>query len=282
MPTSPVLGDPKMTMAARKIRKGKRRWYPLKAPKIFNEQSLGETFVYETEQIQGKHLAVNLMALTGNPKKQNMRVFFEVSDIKEGVAHTRLRGIEMQHSAVRRLVRRGRSKVTDSFITKTKKGQGVRVKVIVMTRSRTDAATQSALRKRSRELLQETLAKHSFSTVVNDVVNMRLQRYLKDQLGAIFPVRSVDVRHLGYTDAKSEDESDVEESSYAERPKRERPVEEEDAGSLASLKEELDEALAAEKEVVDHDAKPAKRQAKKVAKKTAKKSSTDDEDDDEE
>ena len=67
---------------AQKIRKGKRKWFPIYAPTMFNNQLLGETFVWETETIPEKHLTINLMSLTGNPKKQNYDVFFKVVDVK--------------------------------------------------------------------------------------------------------------------------------------------------------------------------------------------------------
>lgn len=253
-------------MSNTKVRKGKRRWYPILAPKIFESQPIGETFVFETEQIEGKHMTVNLMTLTGNPKKQNMNVFLKVTEVKEGTAHTMTRGIEMQQSSTRRMVRRGRSKIADSFPVKTKKGQRVRIKPLIMTRNRCDAATQSAIRQKARELIRETFKKYSFDTVVNDIVHNRLQRYLKDQLSAVFPIRSADIRYLRYEAADNEAEDEMEQTEYSERPKLQKKAPESTEG-LAGLKEELDEALAEEKEEVETKEKAttgAKKKTKKV------------------
>ena len=238
-------------MAQQKIRKGKRKWYPIYAPTMFNNQILGETFVYETETIPNKHLTINLMTLTGNPKKQNFDVFFKVIDLKEGKGITKTLGMEMQHSSVRRLARRGRSKVADSFLVKTKKEEFVRVKPILMTRTRTDHQTQSALRLKTRALLRELIRKYNFETVINDIINMRLQRHLKQELSAVFPIRSVDIRYVKYEKPPADDAEDaVEETDYVvEQVKKPRKVQQEDVvDSIQSLKAEVEESLAAEKE----------------------------------
>ncbi len=232
---------------AQKIRRGKRKWYSINAPKLFDEQEIGQTLVYETESIVGKHVKVNLMTLTNNPKKQSMNVFFVVTDFKENKASTKTIGIEMQQASTRRLARRGRSKVADSFRARTKKGQIVRIKPVIMTRTLADGEVQRALRARCRELIKETLGKYSFDTVISDIANNRLQKYLKDQLSAVFPVRSADIRYLRYEKADSEEEADLEETEYAERPRREKTPKASTEG-LASLKEGLEEALAAEKD----------------------------------
>lgn len=249
-------------MAQKKVRKGKKKWFPIQAPKIFENQVVGETFIYESEQLPAKHITVNLMALTGNPKKQNMSVHFAVSGVKEGVASTRTLGIEMQQSSMRRLVRRGRSKIADSFLARTKSGQVVRIKPIIVTRTRADGDTQRALRKRSRTLLAEFIGKYPFDTVINEVVHMRLQKFLKDELSAVYPVRSVDIRELRHARVANQEEADIEEAQYAERPKRERVAKEAPAEGLASLREEVEEALAAEKAEAD---KPKRKKAVKAA-----------------
>ena len=250
-------------MAQQKIRKGKRKWFPIYAPTMFNNQLLGETFVWETEVIPDKHLTVNLMTLTGNPKKQNFDVFFKVVDLKEGKGVTKTLGLEMQHSSVRRLARRGRSKVADSFLVKTKKEEFVRVKPIIMTRSRTDNRTQSALRMKARSLLRELIKKYNFETVVNDIINMRLQRHIKNELSELFPVRSVDIRYIKYEKPPADDEEDtIEETDYvSEKVSKPRRVKQKDVvDSIQSLKEEVEQSLAAEKE--ETEAKEAARSAK--------------------
>ena len=250
-------------MAQQKIRKGKRKWFPIYAPTMFNNQLLGETFVWESETIPDKHVTVNLMTLTGNPKKQNFNVFFKVVSVKEGKGVTKALGMEMQHSSVRRLARRGRSKIADSFLVKTKNEQFIRVKPIIMTRSLTGNDTQTAIRLKARSLMRELIKKYNFETVLNDIINMRLQRHLKQELSEIFPVRSVDVRYIKYEKPPADDEEEdvVEETDYVseDAPRKPRKVQQEDVvDSIQSLKEEVEQALASDKEEEAADAQEEK------------------------
>lgn len=224
-------------MAKTKVRKGKRKWYPIQAPSVFEGKSIGETFVYEPEELAGRQMAINLMHLTGNPKKQNTKVFFQVTHVVEGTAKTKTLGLEMQHSGIRRLVRKGRTKVSDSFLAKTKKQQYVRIKPIFVTRKRCDLDTQRAIRKQAREEIRRILGEYSFDTIVNDIVSMRLQRHLKDVLSKIFPIRSAEIRFLKYEEPVTDEDEELEETKYA-TPRKPRPRPQVSEG-IQSLKDEL-------------------------------------------
>ncbi len=232
-------------MAAQKVRKGKRRWYPIYAPALFDNQLIGETYVWDTESIPQKFVTVNLSTLVNNSKKQNVDVHFKVVALKEGKGICKTIGLEMQLNSVRRLARKGRSKVSDSFLAKTKKGEYIRIKPILMTRTRANNDIQTALRLRMRTLVREVTAKYNFETIVNDCISMRLQKYLKNELTKIFPTRSVDIRFIKYEKLVEGDEESVEETDYLQQhvaPFEQDAVSE----SMASLREEVEEALAAD------------------------------------
>lgn len=236
--------------ANQKIRKGKRKWYPIHAPALFDKQLIGETMVWETEAILGKPAKVNVMTLTGNPKKQNMDVFFEVVDVKEGVGHTKTLGIELQHNAARRLARRGRSKVADSFLAKTKTGDLVRVKPIIMTRSRADNEVQRAIRSKAKTVIRAFTAQYTIETLINEIVNNRMQRFVKDELLDVFPVRSADIRFLKYEGDFSEEEGEVVEVKYEVRKKN---LKKDAVDAIAALKDEVEAAMAEEDDEDEDD-----------------------------
>lgn len=234
-----------------KIRKGKRRWYSIHAPTLYEKQLLGETFIWETESLIGKPLRVNMMTLTNNPKKQSMEAFFVVNKVEEGVGYSKAVGLEMMQNASRRLARRGRSKVSDSFLAKTNDGSLIRIKPIIMTRSKAAKATQSALRAKAKEVLRAFTAQYSFETLMNEIVQNRLQRYLKDQLSAVFPVRSADIRSLRYAKFDiSVQEAPIEEVAYELRKKM---VKAEASEAMSSLTDELEAALLDDEDEDDFD-----------------------------
>ncbi len=65
--------------------KGKKKWYSIVAPARFDNKPLGDSLVYEPEELIGKRVKVNLMNLTGEIKKQNMSIKFKVTEIKDAM-----------------------------------------------------------------------------------------------------------------------------------------------------------------------------------------------------
>jgi ribosomal protein S3AE len=196
----------------------KKHWVPLLAPSMFKHEQLGESYVLETDSLKGRGITVNLMNLTGDMKRQNLNVSFRVTDVKEGKAHTRVTGLVMQPSSVKRLVRRGRSKIEDSFIVKLAHGQVARIKPLLITKNVTSNANGAVLRKASRELLTALAKEHSFETLVADIVTLKLQRHVRAELSNAVPLRSVDIRVFKLESRFALDESrDVDPSTYADR-----------------------------------------------------------------
>ena len=66
----------------------KKKWYPIVAQGEFEKTKLGESFVHAAKDLMGKHLTLNLMALTNDPKKQGVSLTFKVVRVEgdSGVA----------------------------------------------------------------------------------------------------------------------------------------------------------------------------------------------------
>jgi ribosomal protein S3AE len=193
----------------------KKHWVPVLGPQLFKEEQLGESYVLETETLVNRSISVNLMNITGDMKKQNFSASFRITSVKEGKAHTRVTGIEMQPSSVKRLVRRGRNKVDDSILVHLKGGQQARIKPLVITKTLTNNSTATAVRNKTSELLVEICKDLTFETLLADIVSMKLQRHLRNQLNGIYPIRSVDIRNTYLLPKFTLDaEQPLEESSY--------------------------------------------------------------------
>jgi small subunit ribosomal protein S3Ae len=157
------------------------------------------------------------MNILGDMKRQNLNVSFRITDIKEGKAHTRVTGITMQPSSVKRLVRRGRSKVDDSFLVKLKHNQVARIKPLLITKNVASNTSATALRKAARELITTLAAEYSFETLIQDIVSLKFQRHVRTELSRIVPLRSVDVRVFRLESRFAlEPSNDHEPSLYAE------------------------------------------------------------------
>jgi len=180
------------TTAKTKIKK--KKWVPILAPSIFHNIVLGETYVTENEEVKVKSVTQNLMMVTNDMRKQAYAARFDVTDVKDGKASSMLIGLEMTPSAIKRLIRRGRNKIEDSFTAVLKTGQTVRVKPVVVTNTRCSNATQTEIRLAARTRLVEILKTSTLDGFVREVLDGRIQRILRDDANKTHPIRSVDIR----------------------------------------------------------------------------------------
>jgi len=244
-----MAGKKKVTKAA-KIKK--KKWVQVLAPKIFNNVLLGETNVTEDEQVLTKSVKLNLGTVTNDMRKQGFLVRFDIVKLKEGKAHTALTGIAMTPSGMKRLIRRGRSKVEDSFLARLKDGEVVRVKPVVVTINSASKAAQTSIRLAVREKVKDILGKSTLDSFVNEVLQNKIQKLLKEVANKSHPTRTADIKAIQLLPkSKANLSADDEEESSEESS--EKPVEE----SSDKVEEKKEEPAAPKKAV------------KKAAKKTA-------------
>jgi small subunit ribosomal protein S3Ae len=185
-----------------KIRK--KKWLTLIAPKLFNEQAMGETPTYEDETVIGIHLVKSLMDLTRDVRKQTIKVRFKVREVINENAFTDFIGYELLPSSLRRMVRRGKDKVEDRFSVVTKDNLIVVIKPILITNSKTNASVLTRLRKGAQQAYAQHAKKITFSALSSDVVTGKLQRAVREKLTKIYPVRISEVKLLRLVGTKAE------------------------------------------------------------------------------
>lgn len=174
----------------------KKKWFPMYAPALFGGQLIGESHVESSEQLKGKFINTSLATITNDMKKQNIAIKLRVSKVVEGKGQTEIISLSLVQSFVKRLVRRGRTKVDDSFTVKTKDGQLVRIKPLVLTNTTCVSSTASQIRLEVRKLLKEQVGRTGFINTVQDILTFKLQKTIKERIQKIHPVRSVDIREL--------------------------------------------------------------------------------------
>ncbi len=174
----------------------KKHWAPILAPKVFDHAIIGEAHVLENEELLKKSISVNLMTLTDDPRKQGFSIRFDVKEIKDGKAYTQIVGLQMTPSAIKRLMRRGRDKVDDSFTLKIAGGRMARVKPVLVTNTKCSRATQTEIRLATRKRLRDYFARMRFEDIIKEIVDIKIQRMLKDIAGKTHPVRSADIREF--------------------------------------------------------------------------------------
>lgn len=186
------------------IKVKKKKWIEVIAPEKYNKQVIGESLVEDSTTLMDRKLKVNLMTLTRDMKKQSITARFQVKEIKENKAFTKLIGFDIIPSAVRRLVRRRKNRVDNSIILKSKDNIKFRIKPIVITQHRISRAVSCDLRKAVQEMLTESASKMDYEAFLELILLNRLQKELKQKIHKICPVRMVEIRSSRAVPIKAE------------------------------------------------------------------------------
>jgi small subunit ribosomal protein S3Ae len=159
---------------------------------------IGETPVYKDkiENAIGRTVDLNLAFLLGNFKYQNYKVIFKINKISGLGAYTEVKEIMLYPAYVRRLTRKGTSKIEDSFIVKTNDGFDIRIKPLVITRFKAHRSQKTGIRKTYRKYLEEKVPTLKYYELIEKIINYDLQNEIKPVLNKIFPVANVEIRRL--------------------------------------------------------------------------------------
>ncbi|PIN86184.1 hypothetical protein COV19_06210 [Candidatus Woesearchaeota archaeon CG10_big_fil_rev_8_21_14_0_10_44_13] len=172
----------------------KKKWHKVLAPKLFNDMVIGETPSLEPNTLIGRTLKINMLTLTGDIKKQNIDITFEIEKVMGDTAYTRIKKFEINPAAVRRFIRRGKNRVDDSFICLTSDNKKVKVKPFLVTFSKTTNSVLCALRKRAREFFARAVKSTTYDNLCREIVTYNVQKAMRDNLKKIYPLRVCDVR----------------------------------------------------------------------------------------
>ena len=166
------------------------------ATKEFNLMELGETLVAEPESLIGKKVVVNLFHLTNDMKKQNVKIHFKVHQIQDDKAYTEIVGMNMVEAFLKRVVKRARNRLDDSFEITTKDNIKIRIKPLIITKNETKGSILAALHAKSREFFTSAIKESTYEQVVGYMLTNELQKKLRDNLKKIYPVAVSEIRAL--------------------------------------------------------------------------------------
>jgi ribosomal protein S3AE len=174
----------------------KKSWLPIIAPGLFNNQPMGEMHIADESDPAGRKVTVSLMVLTGDPQRQNVHISFEVTKKENNQIMTRTVGYSIVPSAVRKMMRRARERIDDSFVVKTKDGVATRVKPILITRGRTTSGALKEVRSQMRANIARGVAALSFVDFIRELVAHKFQRQLQDSLRKVYPLQICELRDV--------------------------------------------------------------------------------------
>ena len=208
-----------------KTKVAKKEWYPIIAPKIFREAVIGETLVYDPNKMIGKSMSENLMNLTNDVKKQNIKVVFEIVNVENNRALTEITGYKMVPSSVKRLVRRNIEKVDMSFSCSTSDNKKLRIKPLIITRSAVSSSVGAKIRRNAEDFITEYVQGISYDNLANDLITHKLQDLLRAGLNKVYPLRICEIRSMYVFKVIKEESTLKQEAAAKKKAKHEKQPE---------------------------------------------------------
>jgi len=174
-----------------------KRWYPVRAPGLFQHVELGETVATEPDQVIGRTLEATLPELSGSGDagKAHVKLRFRVERISgDGVAEARFVGHDLTTDYVRRLARRKRSKIDLSLTVTTKDGVQVVLKPVAVGEQRLQTRLRAELRHKMVEILTEEAQLRTSPEFVREIIQGDLSKVLAHGVKSLYPLKKIEIR----------------------------------------------------------------------------------------
>jgi ribosomal protein S3AE len=247
----------------------KKEWHAILAPKLFQNAVLGESYVYDSEQMIGKSVTMNLMNLTNDVKRQNININFKITGVQNGKGVTDVVGYYMVQSSIKRMIRKNIRKLILSFPCKTSDNKNLRIKPLLITRSATTGSVATKMRKHVQDFILKYVSGITYDNLINDLVNHKLQVSLRKMMNVIYPLRVCEIKSMEIVDLskKVEDTSIVnKKEKQAKKAEKRAVVKESKEEKKPEAKEEKKpEQAKAEENKKPEPVKESKPEAKDVS-----------------
>ena len=150
------------------------------------------------QKLKGKYVKTNLSVITRSMRDQNINLTFIVESVQESKGKTKLVKYGILDSFIKRFVRRDKSKVGDSFLTRDKKGNLLRIKPLIVTFNVATSAQKTKIRLTAREFIKDHMKRTDLDTFVSELMHNSFQRKLKAVLKKTMPVKHSEIRIVQY------------------------------------------------------------------------------------
>ncbi len=247
-------------MAQKNVKKGKNTkttktkakrkiWCKIISPKNFGSKELGETYITKAEDALNRHMTISLRELTGSMRDQNVKVKLLLKELDGQQIKTKTVGYSIVPNFVKKLVRKRTSRLDDVYVLRTKEGQAVQLKTLIVAYNNINRSMGLVLRSKLKAMINEEIKKGNFDDFVSKVVGIRVQSAAKRAINKMYPVKEILIRGMDLVDeakaAKLEKKSasqigDVKERRKIEEFKEEAPESEEKTEDSEEFGEETE------------------------------------------
>ncbi len=171
--------------------KKRKRFFDVEVPIIRKQLQL---WAYEPEEIENRTIKYDLTRLL---KGKNAILYLRVR--KEGNEFTAFPvKMEIIHSSLSRIVRKGTDYIEDSFVADCKDAQ-LKIKPFMIARRKVHKSIRKALRNMAREELTGYVKSRNAEEIFEELIKNQIQKNLSLALKKIYPLSACEIRILEVT-----------------------------------------------------------------------------------
>lgn len=173
----------------------KKRWFNIVAPELFKGQLIGQTYLGDVPEAVGRSVSVNMSTLIGDSSRQNSKATFIITGANGENLQTSFVKFQIVPSALKKMVKRNRSKIDDSYTIKLTDAVA-KFKIIIITKSNARGKIEALLFKVARAWVAMQASRITFEQLLIDSVQKKFTKALQRYLSRIYPVTVCEVRYL--------------------------------------------------------------------------------------
>jgi len=185
-----------LSAEARRVRDKWRTkgWYSIVSPPYFNGVEIGSTPGGDPSGVIGRIIEITLYDITGDFSHQYLKLYFQVTDIRDSKADTIFKGHEYGRDYLRSLVRRGSTRIDGIFDLTTKDNYKMRISVVAFSAARVKTSQETTVRELIKKIAEEKAKVLTFDQLAQDLVYGKIASEIYNQTKKIIPLRHVGVR----------------------------------------------------------------------------------------
>jgi len=246
-----------------------KNWYQILAPPLFDNVPVSETLADRPNALINRVTEVSLQDLTNDFRKSHIKLFFKISEIEGGNAHTQYIGHTLTSDYLRRMIRRRRSRVDGVYDITTQDGAYVRVKPFASTDKRIQNSQKRIIRESMKKTIENEGKTKTLNEFIRDALDGKIGSAIYKDCKNLYPVRRIDIHK---TEVIRQPTMIIEDKKPAKKEETEETKDTEVKKPKTKKKETVKKTDETPKEELKTTEKPKPKVTKeKVVKKPAKK-----------
>ena len=159
-----------------------------------NNQLFGETTAADPKLLVGRGVKVSLNTFMKMKRSGNMELKFKVIEVKGNDCLTEFEGMFMPVPLVKRIVKRAKRRIDDSFVVVTKDDVKVRLKPLLLIKKTVQRGVLTDLKRKTQDYCLNYAKELTYNELINKVIIGEIMKNLKFELKNVYPVMSVEMR----------------------------------------------------------------------------------------